>query len=165
MATAPEKTPEKGRLDLELERVLKAPRAMVWRAWTEPEQLKRWFTPAPWKTVDCAMELRPGGRFYTHMRGPEGEDVRSEGCVLDVETGRRLVFTDTLLPDWRPAPAPFFTAVVTMEDHPDGTLYRALAMHKDDADRKKHEDMGFHEGWGTVAGQLEQIAQELARKP
>ena len=41
------------RLDLVLERIVDVPPELVWAAWTEPEQLKRWFTPAPWTTVDC----------------------------------------------------------------------------------------------------------------
>lgn len=55
-----------------------------------------------------------------------------------------------------------FTATVTLEDLGGGrTRYRAVAMHKDAADRDTHERMGFHDGWGTVAGQLEQVAREL----
>ncbi|HEY2939715.1 MAG TPA: SRPBCC domain-containing protein [Gaiellaceae bacterium] len=36
---------------------------LVWMAWTQPEHLKKWFTPAPWTTVDCEIDLRPGGVF------------------------------------------------------------------------------------------------------
>ena len=39
--------------DLVLERIVDVPRELVWRAWTTPEQVRKWFTPAPWKTVDC----------------------------------------------------------------------------------------------------------------
>ena len=53
--------------------------------------------------------------------------------------------------------------MVTFADAGDGkTAYKAVAMHKDDADRETHEKMGFHEGWGTVASQLEEVARELA---
>jgi len=55
-----------------------------------------------------------------------------------------------------------FTAVVTFEDTEDGrTRYRAVAMHKDGADSETHRQMGFHEGWGTCAGQLEDVARSL----
>jgi uncharacterized protein YndB with AHSA1/START domain len=55
------------------------------------------------------------------------------------------------------------TAVVTFADAGDGrTAYRAVALHANEADREKHEKMGFNEGWGTVAGQLEEFAQSLA---
>jgi len=51
---------------------------------------------------------------------------------------------------------------VTFEDTEDGrTRYRAVAMHKDGADSETHRQMGFHEGWGTCAGQLEDVARSL----
>jgi uncharacterized protein YndB with AHSA1/START domain len=142
------------RLDLLLERVVDVPRPLVWAAWTRPEHLKRWFAPAPWTTVACEIDLRPGGQFHTVMRSPEGEDFPGTSCFLEIVPDERLVWTDALLPGYRPAPKPFFTAIITLEDHAGGTRYRARALHKDDADRKTHEDMGFHDGWGKCLDQL-----------
>jgi uncharacterized protein YndB with AHSA1/START domain len=69
--------------------------------------------------------------------------------------GKKLVFTDTLLPGFRPAPNPFFTAIVTIEPHgSNGTRYIARAIHGNPETKKKHEEMGFHEGWGTVLNQM-----------
>ncbi len=61
------------RLDLVLERVVDVPRRLVWAAWTQPEHLKRWFTPAPWQTVEAEMDVRPGGTKYaaTVIHGDE----------------------------------------------------------------------------------------------
>ena len=58
------------RLDLVLTRVIDAPRALVWTAWTDPEHLKKWWTPAPYTTPVCEMDVRPGGIFRTVMRSP-----------------------------------------------------------------------------------------------
>lgn len=66
----------------------------------------------------------------------------------------RLVFTDTLLPGYRPAPKPFFTAALLLARRGSGTRYTAIAIHGDEASRKNHEEMGFHDGWGTVLDQL-----------
>src|SRR5687768_16461378 len=63
--------------DLVLERVIDVPVERVWAAWTVPDQLKRWFTPAPWSTVDAELDVRPGGMFRTVMRSPEGQDFPS----------------------------------------------------------------------------------------
>jgi hypothetical protein len=57
--------------DLVLERVLDAPRELVWRAMTTPEHLKRWWAPRPYQTTECEIDLRPGGAFRTRMVGPE----------------------------------------------------------------------------------------------
>ena len=60
------------RLDLLLERVVDVPPDLVWTAWTVPAHVKKWFTPAPWKTVECEIDLRPGGMSvsYTHLTLP-----------------------------------------------------------------------------------------------
>lgn len=58
--------------DLVISRVLAAPRAAVWRAWTEPDLLRQWWCPRPWTTEVRAFELRAGGAFHTFMQGPEG---------------------------------------------------------------------------------------------
>lgn len=141
-------------LDLVLERVVDVPPELVWKAWTEPKHLVKWFTPAPWKTVDCEIDLRPGGIFRTVMRSPEGEDHDNNGCYLEIVENRRLVFTDALLPGFRPRDGGFFTGFITIEPVAGGTKYIARAVHKDEAGRKAHEEMGFHSGWGTALDQL-----------
>jgi uncharacterized protein YndB with AHSA1/START domain len=142
------------RLDLVLERVVDVPAPLIWEAWTKPEHLRQWFAPAPWTIVDCELDLRPGGAFRFVMRDPEGNDTPNVGCVLEVIPKERLVWTDALLPGYRPAENPFFTAVVTMEPKGSGTKYTAIAIHRDEATRKAHEKMGFHEGWGQTLDQL-----------
>lgn len=142
------------RLDLVLERDIDVPVELVWKAWTTPEHLKHWFVPKPWSVTDCEIDLRPGGMFRTVMRSPEGEEFPNVGCYLDIVPNRRLIFTDTLLPGFRPAPNPFFTGGVILTPQGSGTRYTAIAIHGDEDARKRHEDMGFHDGWGTVADQM-----------
>ena len=142
------------KLDLVLERVIDVPPEKVWAAWTQPEHVVKWFTPRPWSTVDCEIDLRPGGLFRTVMRSPEGEDHENVGCFLEVVENRRLVWTDALGPGWRPKAEPFMTAVISIEPHGNGTKYTAIAIHADEETRKKHEEMGFHEGWATALDQL-----------
>ena len=143
------------KLDLVLERVVDVPRALVWKAWTEPEHLKQWFCPAPWSVARCEIDLRPGGLFHTVMQSPDGQEVDNPpGCYLEVIPGRRLVFTDALGPGFRPNAETFMTAIIEFEDHPGGTLYRAIAKHASPEGRQQHEDMGFYSGWGTALDQL-----------
>lgn len=146
------------RLDLVLERVIPVPPRLVWKAWTEPEHLMKWFCPAPWKVVECEIDLRPGGRCYTVMAGPEGERVPNEGCYLEVVPERRLVFTDTLTAGFRPAAEPFFTGIVSLAPEGTGTRYVAVARHGDPDKKIQHEQMGFHEGWGKALDQLVALA-------
>lgn len=144
-------------LDLVLERIVPVPPDLVWKAWTEPEHLKQWFVPKPWTIAEVELDLRPGGVFRTVMQSPEGERFDNPGCYLEVVEGKRLVFTDALQPGFRPSRDPFFTAVVTIEPHGEGTRYVAVAMHRDAEGRLKHEDMGFHDGWGTCLDQMVEL--------
>ena len=149
------------KLDLVLERVVDVPPALVWEAWTKPEHLRHWFTPKPWTVAHCEVDLRPGGTFRTVMRGPDGEEHDVAGCYLDVLPQPRLLWTDAPLPRHRPAANPFFTAIVELEARGKGTRYTATAIHRDEDGRKKHEEMGFHQGWGTVLDQLVEYAKAM----
>lgn len=150
-------------LDLVLERIVDVRPELLWKAWTEPEHLKQWFTPKPWETVECEIDLQPGGIFSTTMRSPEGEVMPANpGCYLEILEHRKLVFTDSLGPEFRPKPNPFMTATILFEPEGNGTRYTAIAMHVDAAGRKQHEEMGFLDGWGTALDQLVDFAKGLS---
>jgi uncharacterized protein YndB with AHSA1/START domain len=147
--------------DLVLERTVDVPPELVWLAWTTPKHLMKWFTPAPWTVTACEIDLRPGGIFSTTMRSPEGQEFPNVGCYLEVVPHKRLVFTDALLPGYRPAQTSFMTAIIDIEPSGSGTRYTATALHNDEAARKKHEEMGFHHGWGTALDQLVAYAKNI----
>jgi uncharacterized protein YndB with AHSA1/START domain len=149
------------RLDLVLKRVVDVPPQLVWQAWTQPKHLMKWFTPAPWTTTECEIDLRPGGIFRTVMRGPEGQVHDNVGCYIEVVPERKLVFTDAMSAGFRPSSSPFFTCILTLEPSGSGTEYVAVAMHKDENDAQKHEQMGFHAGWGKALDQLVAVVKNL----
>ncbi|NOT64993.1 MAG: SRPBCC family protein [Methylotenera sp.] len=152
-------------LDLMLARVIDVPRELIWAAWTTPEKLLPWFCPSPWKTVECEIDLRPGGRFYTVMQSPEGQKFPNNGCYLEIIKNEKLTWTNALEPDFRPVKQPeaspghecaefLMTATITLEPHANGTKYTALVQHASKEARVKHEEMGFKEGWGACLDQL-----------
>jgi uncharacterized protein YndB with AHSA1/START domain len=155
------------RLDLVLERVVDVPPRLVWAAWTQPEHLKRWFTPAPWRTVEAEVDLRPGGIFRTVMQGPNGERMDNAGCWLEIVEPRRLVWTGALAPGFRPRHTPpgsfLMTAILEFEPQDGGksTKYTARVLHADEDGRRMHEQMGFHAGWGKALEQLVAVAKTM----
>lgn len=158
-------------LDLVLERNVDVPPELVWEAWTTPRHIEKWFCPAPWSVSHCEIDLRPGGIFRTVMRSPQGEETPNVGCYLEVVPGQRLVWTDALHPGYRPVLGSTsacltmpMTAIITMAPHGTGTRYVATVLHADASGRKQHEDMGFHDGWGTALDQLVALMKDEAAR-
>ena len=153
------------RLDLLLERAVAVAPERIWAAWTRPELVTRWFAPAPWQTVECAIDLRPGGRFHFVMQSPEGRRFPNTGCYLEIVENEKLAWTNMLAPGFRPA-APAandlpFTAIVALEPKGAGTVYRAMAMHGSEEVKAKHAAMGFADGWGKALDQLVALAMTM----
>lgn len=157
--------------DLLLERLVDVPVELVWKAWTDPEHLMAWFTPRPWQTVECEIDLRPGGKFRTVMRSPDGALMDGgAGCYLVVEPPTRLVWTSALRPGYRPLPASeagdaenlLFTAELTFEAVGDSTRYSARAIHATPQVANAHEELGFSTGWGTA---LDQLVEHMSGRP
>jgi uncharacterized protein YndB with AHSA1/START domain len=151
-------------LDLGLERIIRAPRATVWAAWTDPSQLRQWWVPAPSRCRVDRLDLRPGGAFVTSLSDDGTTFVpHLDACFLAIDELERIVFTNAIDSTWRPvSPAPVtMTATITLSDHPDGTNYQTVVRHGTPEARDHHEKLGFAEGWGTVAAQLAALAESM----
>jgi uncharacterized protein YndB with AHSA1/START domain len=152
-------------LDLGLERVIRAPRHTVWDAWTDPTSLQRWWLPAPMQCRVDRLDVVPGGAFVTSL-SEDGVEFTPhlDACFLVVDALDRIVFTNAIDSQWRPAnPAPVaMTAEIEMRDHPDGTHYRVSVLHGDSSTRATHDRLGFADGWGSVTAQLAAFAERRA---
>jgi len=149
--------------DLNISRLIAAPRSSVWKAWSVAANLEQWWAPQPWTTKMLDFDMRPGGAFRFLLRGPgDGEENLIDGCFLEVVPQQRIVFTEVLSAGWRPA-EPFLamTAIISMSDEGKGTRYTADVLHKNEADSKRHLQMGFEDGWGKVIDQLEIFASRF----
>ena len=158
--------PVDSKLDLSITRHTDLAPELVWKAWTTPEFLMKWFCPKPYKVSECEIDLRPGGRFWNVMESPEGSRFPGEACYLEILENRRLVWTSSLLHGFRPkaqidAESGMnifgFTAIIELVPHESGTTYKATVVHATEEDRAKHEAMGFETGWGLAFDQLVQL--------
>ena len=149
--------------DLSFTRTLAVPRRLVWECWTSPKHIPHFFVPRPHRVTSVDIDLRVGGRFNTTFE-VDGTTMDNKGVYLELVPEEKLVFTDAYTEGWKPTPEPFMTAILFLSDAPDGgTTYTAVARHRNPDTRKTHEDMGFFDGWGTVASQLEEYARGLTK--
>lgn len=136
---------------LRLARNLKAPRDKVFRAWTTPEELKRWSAPGDYTNPLVEVDLRVGGRFRIHMRAPNGAVHQATGVYREVDPPRKLVYTWL----WEEDPSVRET-LVTVEFHERGGSTEVVLTHDlfpSEEARAEHE-----KGW---AGCLEKLATAL----
>lgn len=148
---------------LHISRMINAPPAKVWTAWSRPEHLARWWIPAPIACEVVKLDLWPGGGFETRMREPgKAFGPHLTACFLEIVPERRLVWTTALGEGWKPIePWLTLTAVIGLEPEGSGTRYSARVMHKTAADSRRHQELGFEEGWGTTIDQLAAFAERL----
>lgn len=149
------------KLDLIFERTTSLSIEKIWKGWTHPETLMKWFCPKPWMVKECRIELKPGGEFFTLMVGPEGQQSPNDGCFLEVIENKKLVCTNMMTKEYRPVLTshlgfPYVITILLSKTHK-GTLYQATVKHSDEEARMKHEQMGFQEGWGIAFNQLVEL--------
>ncbi|AMK76974.1 MULTISPECIES: SRPBCC family protein [Methylomonas] len=147
--------------ELVLTRLIDAPPEQLYRAWTEPALLKQWFCPKPWTVASAELDVRAGGTSIIVMRSPDGQEFPNQGVYLEVVQNERLVFTDAYTSAWETSAKPFMTGIVTFTPEGGKTRYAARVLHWSAADRKTHEEMGFHEGWGKATDQLAELVASL----
>lgn len=81
--------------ELVITRIFDAPRELVWKAWTDPEHLMRWWGPKCFTSPSCKIDLRVGGRYLFCMRSPEGQDFWSTGIYREIVEPGRIVCSDS----------------------------------------------------------------------
>ena len=142
---------DSGGLTIHIERVLPAPRSLVFRANTEPEELARWWGPRGFSTPRIDMDLRVGGRYRIAMQPPEGELFHLSGEFREVEPVTRLAYTfrwEEPVPDDR-------ETVVTLSF---GDMGEATRLTVDQGVFATEERRSLHEeGWTETVDRLEEL--------
>ena len=148
-------------LDLSLTREIALPPAVLFACWTQSQHIPQFFVPKPHRVVACHIDLRVGGAFNTTFC-VDGAVMQNNGVWLEIVQDKKLVFTDAYTEGWKPAPEPFMTAIITLDDLGDNrSRYTAIARHRSAEAAETHRQMGFYQGWGTVVDQLEAYARGL----
>jgi uncharacterized protein YndB with AHSA1/START domain len=146
--------------ELVVTRRFAAPRALVFRAWSSAEHIKRWFSPEGCSTPEAEVDFRPGGVFAVSMKLPDGQQSWSRGHFDEVVPTERLAFSSSVTFG---DSAPLFTAktVVTFAEDGDGTLM-TVRQHYEIHDRRFADvTQGANEGWRTTLDKLEREVAHL----
>jgi len=154
MAATTEAAARAAEPELTISRVLDAPRSLVFKVWTAPEHLARWWGPQGFTTLSCAMDLRPGGAWFRRMRSPGGRLHTKRGIYREIVAPERLVFTYAD-EDEDGELGPETLVTVTFEEH--GAKTR-LTLRQSGFETVSARD-GHYGGWTSC---MERFAEYLA---
>ncbi len=156
----------------EITRVFDAPRALVWKVWTEADHLARWWGPKGFERLSCKIDLRPGGVFHYGMRAPDGTNIWGKFIFREIVAPERLVFIVSFADEkanvvrhpWSPNWPLEILSIVTFEDEGGKTKIAVRwAPHKASALERKTFAEGrdsMQQGW---TGTFDQLAGYLAK--
>jgi uncharacterized protein YndB with AHSA1/START domain len=144
-------TTTKPPFELDMSRVINAPRARVFEAWTKPEQMTQWFAPEPFQLIVGTMDFRSGGRFSMAMRGPNGEDFPFTGTYREIVPPAKLSWTG----EFASGPADQMSTVVTFEEDGQTTKLHVRQTFYVMTPEIEHATKGAKQGWTMTLDQLE----------
>ena len=151
-------------MDITITRVFDAPRELIWKAWTEPERVRRWWGPKGYTSPSPAMDLRVGGTYLSSMRSPEGKDTWSTGTYQEIVEPERLAMTDSFADEQgKVVPASYYEmpgafplelqVKVTFEEH-QGKTTMTLQHSGIPADLAKDTEAGWNESFDKLADDI-----------
>lgn len=135
---------------LRLTRVFNAPREKVWRAWTDPEEMKHWFGPKGYTTPRIEMDFRPGGHYRIAMQPPEGEVFYLNGVFQEIRPPERLAYTF----QWEKGTWDYPETLVTVEFRDRGAQTELVLTQERFPEEKMRDDHGG--GWTSTLDCLEE---------
>ena len=148
---------EPGKTSFTSTRVVDAPRALVFEAFTKCEHLKRWMGPKNLTMVSCDSDLRPGGRYRFVFRAPDGNEVGFSGEFREVVAPSRIVRTFVF------EPIPDAAALETLElvENNGKTTIKTTTQHKTVENRDGHVNSGMEAGMTAGYARLDELLAGL----
>ena len=145
-----------------------APRDLVWKVWTEPKHIEKWWGPRGFDTKVESMDLKVGGRAVYVMTGPDGTEYPVSGKILELDPPKKIVSTDEFGDGFQDAhpgedlPQGMISTAV-FDDLGDRCRLTLTVSHPTIEDRKKHEAMGVVAGWNSSFDCMDDYLAELQK--
>lgn len=148
-------------MDTILSRTFDAPVDVVWKAWTRPEYIRRWWGPKDYTAPFAEIDLREGGKYLYDMRSPEGQDFWSTGTILEIVPREKIVITDSFSDEkGNIVPASHYgmqggwpletLATVTFEDHDSKTTLTLLSKGTPPGEMAEMAKAGWNESFDKL---------------
>jgi len=139
--------------DLTITRTFDAPRALVWKAWTEPHEAAQWWGPHGFTTPTFESDLRPGGRLLRVMQAPDGTQYPERATFDDVVTGERLAYHSEV--EFQPGSVDLEAhTIVTFEDRGDKTTVTVRQWYLKVSPAAEFGRAGAEQGWNQSLDRL-----------
>jgi uncharacterized protein YndB with AHSA1/START domain len=148
-----------GQRTLTLERIIDAPRELVFKAWTDPKQVARWWGPHHFTNPVCELDARPGGAILIHMAGPDGAIYPMKGTFDEIVAPERLVMTTGVLEDEAGNPQLEDVTTVTFTEYEGKTKLTVHAVVTKAAPIAEGALAGMEQGWTES---LDRLAEFVA---
>jgi uncharacterized protein YndB with AHSA1/START domain len=139
---------------LTLTHIFNAPRSLVFKAWTEPEQVSKWWGPNEFTNPVCELDARPGGSILIHMKGPDGMVYPMDGMFKEIIKPEKLVFISAPL-DGKGKRLFEVLNTVTFEEEGKKTRLTLIAEVINTTEEARHYLKGMDKGWGQSLARLD----------
>ena len=149
--------------EMTIERVFDAPRELVYRAWTEPEHLDKWYGPDGMSVVTTEHDFSVGGSWRFEM-GPAGSGggMPMKSIFREIVPLERVVTEDSMETEGQSTPVEVMTVTATFEDQGDKTKLTLHILHASEELRKRSEEVGIQHGWSSAFDCLDRHLVEVA---
>jgi uncharacterized protein YndB with AHSA1/START domain len=144
-------------------RVFDAPAPVLFKAFSTPQRLTRWFGPKGWRLTLCEMDFRGGGRYRFALTGPDGkQDTPFGGEYLEIVPNRKIVYNGA----FETSDAETMVVTITFDEGETSgqttltvhTLFASVAM------KNAHLGMGYERSWGSMLDQIADVVAEIRAK-
>lgn len=153
-----------GTKELNLERLINAPREKVWQAWTNAEQLKQWWGPNGFTAPVCTLDLKPGGEIYIEMKGPDGKIYPMKGAYREIVKPEWMVFSAAALDENGNAVLEDLT-MVALDGINNQTRLTVRAVVTKVQPEGLESLEGMEQGWNETLDRLQQFLDGNKKKP
>jgi len=142
--------------ELVITRTFNAPRALMWKVWTDPEHVMQWWGPNGFSNSSCESELQVGGRFHLNMCAPDGNSYPCKGIYREIKEPERIVY-DSTADESHPCGAglpPRSLVTITFAEHANRTTLTLHTRFETAARLDAASQAGYSVSWGEALGRL-----------